>query len=438
MTSLGYGFLSIAVLIALLLARVPVGVALGAVSFVGTWLILDAQVALGMLTAVPYNFSANWTLSSIPMFLLMGYVSFHTGSTEGFFRLARVLLGRTRGGLAIATVFGAAGFSTVTGSSIACAAAMGRIAIPEMLRRNYDPGLATGVVAASGTIGSMIPPSILLIVFGIFAEVSIERLFIAGIVPGLITAAMYCIVVAMVTARNPPDEFSRQNDNGADDEMSLLQVLRGTWPMLALVIGVFGGLFSGFFTATEAGAVGAGLSLLIGLANRRLSYETFRTSVTETVVTTAALFFVALGAAMYTRFMALSGVPDFLSGWLIDGGASPLVIFIGIGVVYTLFGMFLDPIGILLLTLPVLLPVIESAGMDIIWMGILLAKLLEMSLITPPVGMNVFVIKAVVGDRVGTARIFRGVVPFLVGDFLCLALLYAAPSLTLTLPNWLL
>jgi C4-dicarboxylate transporter DctM subunit len=427
------GFSGLGILIILLLLRVPVGIALGLVSFVGTYIMLGGTVAWGMLSGTPYSFASSWTLSSIPMFLLMGYVCYHSGITDGLFELAISLFGRLPGGLGMATVGGAAGFSAITGSSLACAAAMGRIAIPEMLKRKYDPALATGLVAAAGTIGSMIPPSILFIVFGIFAEVSIAHLFIAGVMPGLLTAGLYCAVIYVIAVRQP-HRAPRALDTHVDWPR-VGAALRNIWPALALVVGVFGGMFIGVFSATEAGAIGAAISLIIAAILRKLNKENLFSAVQETLLSTAAIFLIAIGAALFSRFMALSGVPDYISGHLIQSGASQIEIFFGISVMYLIFGMFLDPLGIMLLTLPVLLPIIEAAGMNMVWTGVLIAKLLEMGLITPPVGMNVFVIKGVVGDQVSTEQIFRGVMPFLISDVVCLALIYTFPAIALWLPS---
>src|SRR5690606_23491996 len=255
-------------LIVLLLLRVPIGVALGGLSFLGIWGIVGPKAAWGILTGVPYDFIAHWTLSAIPMFLLMGYVCFHSELTDGLFRLARSWLSWLPGGLAVATVGGAAGFAAVSGSSLACAAAMGRIAIPEMLKAGYDKGLAAGTVAVAGTIGSMIPPSILLLVYGIYAEVPISHLFIAGIVPGILTAVLYgAMIISRVSITPSMAPRTIERASWADRFASF----RSTWPVIALIIGVFGGLFAGVFTPTEAGGIGAFLAFVIGFAQRTLT-----------------------------------------------------------------------------------------------------------------------------------------------------------------------
>ncbi len=419
-------------LVGLLLIRIPVGVALGGVSFIGIWIVVGPGAAWGILTSVPYDFVAHWTLSSVPMFLLMGYVCYHSQLTDGLFRIARAWLSWMPGGLAVASVGAAAGFSAVTGSSVACAAAMGRIAIPEMLRSGYDKGLASGTVAAAGTIGSMIPPSIILLLYGIFAELPNSKLFIAGVLPGLLTAVIYSVmIVGRVKLRPELAPAAAVQVTWGDRIASF----RGTWPVVALIVGVFGGLFGGIFTPTEAGAIGAFLSFVIGFAQRTLTFEKIKLAVVETLVSTAAIFVIAIGANLLTRFLGLSGFTEMISDLVTGPGMTPLVLILGTMGVLLFLGCFLDPIGIMLLTLPVFLPAMESANIDLIWYGILMTKLLEIGLITPPVGLNVFVIKGIVGDLMPTETIFKGILWFIAADLITVALLIAFPQISLYLPS---
>ncbi|MDA0662926.1 MAG: TRAP transporter large permease [Proteobacteria bacterium] len=404
MDDLTLSAVALASLLGLLLLRVPVGVALGGVSFIGIWIMVGSKSAWGILTAVPYDFIASWTLSSVPMFLLMGYICFHSQLTDGLFRIARAWLSWLPGGVAVASVGAAAGFSAVTGSSVACAAAMGRIAVPEMLNSNYDKGLAAGTVAAAGTIGSMIPPSILLLLYGIYAELPISQLFIAGLLPGLLTAFLYS---AMIVARvkitpslAPPDTV----DVTWSDRWS---AFGHAWPVLALIIGVFGGLFAGVFTPTEAGAVGALLSFIIGFAQRTLTLDKIVLAVRETITTTAAIFVIAIGAVLLTKFLALSGFTDFIADIVVEGQASQLILIMGTMCVLFFLGCFLDPIGIMLLTLPIFLPAMERLHIDLIWYGVLMS----------------------------TETIFKGILWFLVADIFCVVLLIAFPEITLFLPR---
>lgn len=425
----GFGLLA---LIVLLLLRVPVGVALGVVSFVGIWVIVGIGSAWGVLVAIPFDFVAHWTLSSVPMFLLMGFICYHAELTKGLFRLARAWLSFMPGGLAVASIGAAAGFSAVTGSSVACAAAMGRIAVPEMLKANYDKGLSAGVVAAAGTIGSMIPPSIILLLYGIFAELPISKLFIAGLLPGLLTALAYSLMVVARVKVTPSLAPSVKTDV---DWKERIDAIWDTWPVLALIVGVFGGLFGGVFTPTEAGAVGAFLSFVIGFAKRSLDLKKIWHACMETLTSTAAIFVIAIGANLLTRFLALGGFTDFFSEFVVQNEIGPLAMIVGTMIVLFFLGMFLDPIGIMLLTLPVFLPVVEDLRIDLIWYGVLMTKLLEIALITPPVGLNVFVIKGIVGDLMRTETIFKGILWFLVADIIVVGLMIGFPGITLWLPG---
>ncbi|MAS42560.1 MAG: C4-dicarboxylate ABC transporter [Rhodobacteraceae bacterium] len=412
--------------------RVPIGVALGMVSAGGIYLILGPRAAVGMLAEIPYDFTAHWTLSSIPMFLLMGYFCYHAGLTEGLFRVARLWLSWLPGGLSIASIQGSALFAAVTGSSLACTAAMGRIAVPEMLKAGYDKGLATGTVAAAGTIGSMIPPSILLIIYGIFVEQPISQLFAGAFLPGVLTALMYSLMV-FVRAWKTPSLAPRVDEHPTFSER--MGALGDTWPVMLLVAGVFGGLFSGVFTPTEAGSIGAFLAFLIALMKRSMSKTVFMSAVNETLRSTASIFVIAIGAQLLTRFFALSGVTDILADFISGSGYSQLQTILLISVALLILGMLLDPIGIMLLTIPILLPVLESQSINLIWFGILMAKFLEVGFIPPPVGLNVFVVKGIVGDQVPTHEIFKGIGWFVVMDAITITLLIAFPSITLWLPS---
>ena len=426
------GLAGIGILLVLILLRFPVGVSLVAVSFGGIWTLVGLKPAWGILTAVPYDFGAKWALTSVPMFLLMGFCCFHAGLTQGLFDAARKWLSGLPGGLAVATVFGAAGFSAVTGSSVACAAAMGRIAVPEMMRNKYDASLATGTVAAAGTIGALIPPSILLILYGIFVQVPISKLFLGGVSAGLLTALAYVIVIIIRVKLNP--ELAPRVLEKASLREKLL-ALADTWPVILLVFGVFGGLFAGIFTPTEAGAVGALLAFAIAGIKGSLSWAKSRQALLETVQTTAVIFVIAIGALLLTRFLALSGASQFLSQLVIGLGADMFLLLLGIAIMYLVLGMFLEPLGAMLLTIPVLLPIFQDTGLSLIWFGVVLTKFLEIGMITPPIGLNVFVIKGVVGNLATTTTIFKGVLFFLLADLVVVSILMFFPEIVLYLPS---
>lgn len=426
------GLIVLLVLMAILLMRVPIGIALISVSFTGIWIMIGLGPAWGILSAIPYNFAAKWTLSSVPMFLLMGFVCYHAGLTQGLFEACRSWMSRLPGGLAMASVVGSGGFAAVTGSSVACAAAMGKIAVPEMIRNRYDPALATGTVAAAGTLGALIPPSILMILYGVFAEVPIGKLFIGGIGAGLLTALAYMAVIAGRVMLNPALAPRQPGDIVPGERM---RHLRATLPIMLLFVVVIGGLFVGWFTATEAGAVGALSAIIIAWVNGTLSRAVLWESLVETLTTTGGLFLIAVGASMLTRLLALSGTGELIASAIIDLQANPITLLIGISLLYLLLGMFLDPLGAMLLTLPVLLPVLGKSGIDLLWFGVFLVKWLEIGMITPPIGLNVFVLKGVVGNAIGLTTIFRGIMWFLLADFVVVALMIAVPEVVTLLPG---
>lgn len=434
MSSAALGGISLGFALVLLALRVPIGVALGGVSLFGIWYLRGLDVAFGMLKSAPYDFMANWELSAIPMFILMGSVAHHSGISNSLFRAARLWLSRLPGGLAVATNFACAGFAAASGSSVAASAAMGKIAIPEMLEAGYAPSLATGTVAAAGTLAALIPPSILLVLYGIFAEASITKLLIAGIMPGLLTAGVYagmlvgrCLVFPELAPSTDIKTTARER----------WQALLEIWPVMFLILGVIGSLMTGVVTPTEAGAGGAFLAYLIAFLQGRVTWTVMKTSVMEAVVATSRLLFVALGAILLSKYLALSGLPFYLANVIGDWALNPVLLVIAVSVVYLILGMFLDPLGIMLITIPIFVPMFEKLGLDLIWFGILVVKYLEIGLLTPPVGFNVYVIKTVVGDDISLETIFKGVGWFLGCEVLIMTLLIAFPQISLWLPSFL-
>ncbi len=433
MTDIQIGLSALGVLLVLLALRVPIAIALSAVSFVGMWVMIGWNVAWGALGIMPYSFAANWVLSSVPMFLLLGYICYHTELTAGLFRAARLWLSGLPGGLAISAILGSSGFAAVCGSSVACSAAMGRIAVPEMLAAKYHPQLATGTVAVAGTIGALIPPSIIMILFAVIAQVPVSALFLGGIGVGIISAIGYILVVLIRVKLNPSLAPRVDENPSMADRLAALQ---DTWPVILIMAGIFGGLFSGVFTPTEAGAVGAFLATIVAALKGSLTWNRFSLAIVETLKTTGTLIFIAVGATLFTRFLTLTGTGEFISSSIIDiGGSTPMLI-LSIVVVYLLIGMFLEPVGAMLLTLPIVMPVIDGAGLSLIWFGVLLTKLLEIGMITPPIGMNVFVIKSVVGNTIQLTDIFKGVFWFMMMDLCVVALISAFPQIVLVLAQY--
>lgn len=430
-------------LLCLLAARVPIAFALLFVGIVGLMLLgafrfdspdfaFGLKSTISMLQRDPYSFVANFSLMAIPMFLLMGNLAFKSGATQDAYAAARVWLARLPGGLALASVAACGLFAAISGSSLATAAAMGRIAVPEMIRHGYDKSLATGSVAAGGTLGALIPPSILMVIYGIFAEQSIGQLLVGGLIPGFLTAFSYMAVIVFRVHRNPAlaprveQKFTRKDRWSA---------LGNTWQIVLIFVTVIGVIYSGTATPTEAAAFGAFAVLVIGVLRSRISGQGLWAAVEETVSQTAMIFAIAIASKILVSFVAFTGVSAQLAQWAgeVEGGRF-LVLMVICGC-YILLGMFMDPIGIMLLTLPVVVPIVAALDYNLIWFGVVLVKLLEVGMITPPVGLNVFVLKASIGKLARIEDIFRGIVPFLLMDVLTLAIMIALPGLILLLPQ---
>jgi tripartite ATP-independent transporter DctM subunit len=435
MSALTVTLVSLGAIMLLIGLRFPIGVAIGIVAFVGFWMLRDLNVAISVLRDTPFDFAASWDLTAIPMFLLMGSIANNSGISTALFRAARVWLGRLPGGLAVATNFACAGFGAACGSSVASAAAMSRIAIPEMLKHGYDKSLTAGVVASAGTLAALIPPSILFVLYGIFAEVSIVKLLIAGVIPGLLTAAVYGVMIVgrcLIDPKLAPKvEFAGHDELWRERRASLMEI----WPLMALIIGIIGGLYGGVLTPTEAGAAGAFLAAVIGIVQGRLSLTVLNQSLKESMVATAQLFFVGMGAVMYTRLLALAGVAAMFTEMIGDWAFDPVLLVIAASIIYVILGMFLDPLGIILITIPVLVPMFAALNLDLVWFGVLVVKYVEIGLLTPPVGFNVYVVKNVVGDTVPLETIFRGCFWFLGCEVIIMTLLIAFPQISLWLPN---
>jgi tripartite ATP-independent transporter DctM subunit len=426
------GLIGLAAFFVLIALEVPVAVAMVAISFVGVWFLFGLDPAIGVLANTPYDFVASWTLSAVPMFLLMGFVAFHSGLTAGLFDAAKLFLRRVPGGLGIAAIVACSGFAAVCGSSLATAASMGRIAIPEMVKAGYKPSFATGALAAGGTIGALIPPSILMIIYGVFAETSVSQVFVGGITVGLLTAAGYTAVILLVATFRK--DIVPATPIGVES-LNARQVFVAVWPVIALILMIFGGLFSGYFTATEAGAIGAAGAIVLAAITGRLDWSVFTRSVLDTLGTCASLFIVGVGAVMFTKFLGLSGAAGLISSSVQGYDLDYVTLMIIIVVIYLILGMFMEPFGAMLVTLPVLLPILQAQQIDLVWYGVFLVKMLEIGMITPPLGMNVFVIRNVASQYATLGQIFRGVALFFVADLVVVALIVAWPDFVLYLPR---
>lgn len=435
MSTLTLSLGSLGLILLLIGLRVPIGVSMASVAFVGFWYLRDLNVALSVLRDTPFVFAASWDLSAIPMFLLMGAVAGNSGIGTALFRAAVAWFGKLPGGLAVATNWASAGFGAASGSSVAAAAVMARLAVPEMLKHKYDKGLATGVCASGGTLDALIPPSISFVIYGIFAEVSIVKLLLAGILPGILTATVYMIMIIGRAWLNPslapPVEFPDRQALWRERWASLAEI----WPIAVLILGVIGGLYAGIVTPTEGGAAGALLAVLIGLLQRKLSWAGLVDSFKDAIGTTSQLFFVGIGAVIYTKFLALAGSAEMFTNLIGSWAIDPILLVIAVSIIYVILGMFLDPLGMILLTIPVFVPMFAALKMDLVWFGVLVVKYIGIGLLTPPVGFNVYVVKNAVGDSIPLETIFRGCLWFLVCEIFIMTLLIAFPQISLWLPN---
>jgi len=424
------GLIGIAAMLTLLALRMPIGIAMLLVGIIGFGYFSGIQPALFALGSYPYSYSAIYELAVIPLFVLMGNAAGVSGMSRDLYAAAYAWVGHWRGGLASATIVACAGFAAVSGSSVASAVTMGRVCLPEMARYKYDPRLATGTVAAGGTLGILIPPSTAFIVYAILTEESIGRLLLAGFFPGVLLAALFVITVA-IWMRIRPDLGPPGPVASAQQR---IETLGQAGPMILIVGATIGGIYLGVFTPSEAAAVGATLSLAYAFWRKSLDGGTLETVLLETVKTTAFVFLILIGALVFGPFLALSGLPLKLAGWLVDLEVPRLVILSVLIVLYIVLGMFLEGFSILVLTLPIVIPIVNALDYDLIWFGVIMVILLEMGLISPPVGINVFVVKGLVPD-VPLSQVFAGILPFWIAMIVCVIILIAFPEIALFLPD---
>jgi tripartite ATP-independent transporter DctM subunit len=424
------GIVGMVVLLVLLALRMPIGIAMMLVGIVGIAVLNSADAALKILGEFPYAYSSVYSLSVIPLFVLMGNFASASGLGRDLYAAAYAWIGHRRGGLASATIIACGGFAALSGSSVASAATMGKVALPEMRRYRYDPRLATGAVAAGGTLGILIPPSTAMIVYALLTEQSIGKLFLAGFLPGVLLMLLFVATIAIVAnlrpAMGPPGERHTLGQRMA--------ALLRSGALLAIVAIVIGGIYLGIFTETEAAAIGALLTMLYTLWRRTFTRAVLSTALLDTIRTTAFVFLILIGAHVLTPFLALTQIPSDLASALKGMALPPLAVLAVILVIYMVLGMFLEGFAMLVLTMPIVFPVITALGYDPVWFGIFVVIVLEMGLISPPVGINVFVVKGVAGD-VPMGQIFAGIVPFWIAMILCVAILVAFPDIALVLPN---
>ena len=424
------GLIGIAALILLLFARIPVGFAMAIVGFTGFVQLVNLDAALSLLARDVFSTFSSYGLTVIPLFIFMGQVSFHAGISRRLYDTAYAFIGHRPGGLAMATVGACTAFGAICGSSPATAATMGTVALPEMKRYNYSMELAAGAVASGGSLGMLIPPSVVFIVYGIMTEQSIGKLFMAGILPGLLIAGLFCLAITLSCHRNPelgpPGPLTSWPDR--------IQSLKGTGETLLIFGLVMGGLFVGFFTPTEAGAIGALCSIGIALMGRNLTFAKLKISLFETTRTACMVMIIVTGAVIFGHFLAVTRIPYDLAGWVAGLPLPRFFIMMVIIAVYLIGGCFIDALALILLTVPIFYPVILALNYDPIWFGVIIVLVTQMGVISPPVGINVYVVKGV-APEIPLATIFSGVIPFLIALIVGTIILIAIPQISLFLPG---
>ncbi|MBM3530506.1 MAG: TRAP transporter large permease [Alphaproteobacteria bacterium] len=424
------GVLGLAALFVLFFFRMPIGISMLLVGGIGFASLVNWPAASSLLGSEAYHVTSNYALSVIPLFVLMGHFATLSGMARDFYAAAYAWIGHWRGGLAGATIAACSGFSALSGSSVATAATIGQVALPEMRRYRYNNRLATGAVAAGGTLGILIPPSAGMVVYAILTEQSIGRLFLAGVLPGLLLTAMFLltilIVCAMYPSYGPPGERLLRAER-------LRATLRAV-PMFAIVLLTIGGIYVGLFTPSEAAAVGAFLAMLLAGVRGALSVRAFFKVLLETVRTSGLIFLILIGATLFSQFIAVTQIPANLTEFLVGLNLPKIVVLTIILATYIVLGMFMEGFAMMVLTLPVVFPIVTALGYDPIWFGVIMVIVLEMGLISPPVGVNVFVVKGVAGD-VPMNEIFAGILPFWAAMIVTIAVLVVLPEIALMLPN---
>jgi tripartite ATP-independent transporter DctM subunit len=412
---------------------VPVAVSLGVIGVLGFWLLNGPMGAVFILASGPFESTFSYTLSVIPLFLMMGVFATNCGLSSDLYRSANVLVGRFRGGLAIATILACAGFGAICGSSLATVATIGRVAMPEMRKAGYDDRLSAASIAAGGTLGVLIPPSILLIVYGILTEQSIGALFGAALIPGLLAVLLYVIAV-LVQVRMIPELVPQRTQAVSATRQQNMRDLFAAWPAVMIFGVVIGGIQFGIFSPTEAASVGAFGTALVALGRKTLTQTALWNGTLEVVSLTGMIFFITIGAGLFNYFIETSGLPQGLVAWITNSGMTPGQVIIGIILFYLILGCFMDSMAMIFLTIPFVFPVIQAQGYDPIWFGVLVVSVAEIGLITPPIGMNLFVLQGVVKD-LSARSVIVGIVPFLISDLVRIVLLVAFPALALWLPG---
>ena len=435
MSSIEIGLWSFPVLILLIFLRVPIGAAMLATGVVGTYLVLDRWTpVLAQMKVLAWNTNANYSLSIIPLFLLMGQFAARGGMSQALFNAAAAFLGHRKGGVAMAAVGASAGFGSICGSSLATAATMAQVALPELKRNGYAGGLATASLAAGGTLGILIPPSVVLVIYAILAEQNIAKLFLAAFVPGIIAAISYLIVIAISVRLKPESAGHAARIPWKDRVPALIAV----WPVVAIFFAVVGGIYLGWFTPTQAAAVGAAGAGLVAFVNGGLDRKSLFDCFKETAVSTGMIFFIILGASVFNSFLAFSRLPQVGAEWVTAQGFAPMTVLIIILLLYIIFGCIMDSLSMIVLTIPIFFPIVTAMDFGMspehfaIWFGILVLMVAEIGMITPPVGLNLFIISAMARD-VPIRETYKGIIPFITADVFRIILLTAFPIISIFL-----
>lgn len=423
------GIIGVIALIVLVFLGVRVYIAASVVGLLGLVSIIGWAPGAGMAGTIPHSKSVTYTLSVLPMFILIGYLAFHAGITQLMFDAARKWFGWMPGGLAVAAVFATAGFAAVSGASTATAAVFSRVAIPEMLDAGYSRRLAAGVVAAGGTLATLIPPSAILVIYAIIVEESVGQLLLAGFIPGIVSALIYVAIIVLWSIWDPSVGRPIRGYTWGQR----IRAVPGTFPVIAVVVIIFSAMYLGWATPTEAGALGAFVVFVLALLHG-MRMKALKDALLETAKLTVMIFTLIWGILIFVRFLGFAGLPEQFTQWIISLPYPPIVIMIMILLGYAVLGMFMDAIGMLLLTLPVVYPAVMALGYDPIWFGIVVVKMAEVCLVTPPIGLNCFVVAAVRPD-IPVSSVFRGVGPFVVADFLTVAVFLAFPAVITWLPQ---
>lgn len=426
------GISGFALMLVLLAFGMPVGFALGLPGLLGLFCITGVQGTFEIFTSQTFRFATKYEFTAVPLFLIMGFMATYAGLTKSAYDSARIWLARLPGGLSMATSVASGLLGACMGSGIPASAAMSRVAIPEMLRHEYDKGLAAGSVAAAATVAVLIPPSIPMVIYSIFTEVSLGSMLLAGYVPGVMSIVIYILVIGVRVHLNPKlappvtDVFTWKQR---------LLALNGVWGIGVLFAVLLFGIYSGFFTPTEAAAVGAFTSLILLFVTGHYSWPNLRAAFGGTLEVCSMLFLLLIGASIFVVFISVSGLPKMLASWIISANLSPLSFVLVIIVLFLFLGCFMDAISILMITLPVLLPALINLKIDLIWIGIIYIKMAEIGGMTPPFGMSVYVVKGVVKDEIPLTTIFRGIWPFIITEFFIVAILISFPQISLWLPH---